>query len=306
MNTTQPLDGITVISLAGNLPGPLAAARLTALGAHVIKVEPPLGDALEAGVPAYYEELTAGQEIIMLDLKNPAEFGRMRELASKADLLLTAMRPKAAAALGLPELVDEFGLVHVEIVGFAADRADVPGHDLTYQAAHSTLVPGHMPTIPVADVLGGEHAALEALAGLRERDVRRSAGGVAGTEGSAGASREEVGAGSGADLGGEPRGGIVRRVVLDEAAAWAAGPARHGLTSPEGYLGGGTPFYRTYATQDGHVAVACLEPHFAKALATNLGADHDALEHAFAAESTAHWVAFAAEHDLPIEPIVRN
>ncbi|WP_166969732.1 CoA transferase [Brevibacterium atlanticum] len=299
MSSAQPLDGITVISLAGNLPGPLAAARLTALGAHVIKVESPSGDALEAGVPAYYAELTAGQEILTLDLKNPAEFARLRELAAEADILLTAMRPKAAAALGLPDLVEEYALVHVEIVGFAGDRADVPGHDLTYQAAHATLVPGHMPTIPVADVLGGEHAALEALAGLRERDVRQ---GGAGVGDGAGAGSAVVG---GTGDGSAP-GGIVRRVVLDEAAAWAAGPARHGLSSPGGHLGGGTPFYRTYATADGHVAVACLEPHFAKALAANLGADHETLERAFAGEPTAHWAAFATEHDLPIEAIVGN
>lgn len=108
MSRPQPLEGITVISLAGNLPGPLAAARLTALGAHVIKVEPPSGDALEAGVPAYYEELTAGQEILTIDLKDRAEFGRLHELAAEADILLTAMRPKAAAALGLP-----LSLIHI-------------------------------------------------------------------------------------------------------------------------------------------------------------------------------------------------
>ncbi|WP_181276347.1 CoA transferase [Brevibacterium oceani] len=309
MSTNQPLDGITVISLAGNLPGPLAAARLSALGAHVIKVEPPAGDALEAGVPAYYAELTAGQEILTLDLKDPAGIGRLGELAAEADILLTAMRPKAAVALGLPGLVDEYELVHVEIVGFAGDRADVPGHDLTYQAAHATLVPGHMPTIPVADVLGGEHAALEALAGLRERDVRRGVGaqvgaGRSGSTGSAGAGAGNASAGGAGD--GTARRGIVRRVVLDEAAGWAAGPARHGLSSPGGHLGGGTPFYRTYATADGHVAVACLEPHFAKALAAALGSDHETLERAFAAEPTAHWVAFAAEYDLPIEPIIER
>ncbi|WP_209373737.1 CoA transferase [Brevibacterium renqingii] len=276
MDDRQPLDGVTVISLAGNLPGPLAAARLTALGARVIKVEPPAGDALAAAVPAYYEELTAGQEILTIDLKDPAGRGRLSELAADADILLTAMRPKAAAALGVPELVEENALVHVEIVGFAGDRADVPGHDLTYQAAHATLVPESMPTVPVADVLGGEHAALEAVAGLRRKEQRGS---------------------------GET-GGIVRRVVLDEAAAWAAGPARHGLSSPGSHLGGGSPFYRTYATQDGHVAVACLEPHFAKSLAANLGSEHEALERAFAAEPTAHWTEFACTHDLPIEAVV--
>src|SRR5699024_12655190 len=82
---------------------------------------------------------------------------------------------------------------------------------------------------------------------------------------------------------------------------WAAGPARHGLSSPGSPLGGGSPFHRTCATAHGHIAVACVAPHFAKALAANLGSDHDPLERAFAAEPTARWVDFAAQHDLPIE-----
>lgn len=278
MHDREPLDGVTVITLAVNLPGPLAAARLKSMGARVIKVEPPQGDPLDAAAREYYEELSAGQEIVTIDLKDPAGRERLESLAAEADIVLTAMRPRAAAALGLPELVERHGLVHVEIVGFAGDRADVPGHDLTYQAAHSTLVPGTMPTVPIADVLGSENAVVAALAGLRQRGQRTGGTG----------------------------GGIVRLVVLDEAAAWAAGPARHGLSSPGSRLGGGSPFYRTYATADGHVAVACIEPHFARALATQLGSEHEELERAFAAQPTAHWTEFAAEHDLPIEAIAHQ
>lgn len=276
MSSAQPLSDVTVVTLAPNLPGPLAAARLTQQGARVIKVEPPAGDPMAHYLEAYYRELTAGQEILTIDLKSEEGSQRLRELAADADILLTSMRPKAAEALGLPQLVDDNKLVHVEIVGFGGDRADVPGHDLTYQAAHKTLVPGTMPTVPVADVLGGEHAAFEAVVGLREKES------------------------------GSHSGGVVKRVVLDEAAAWAAGPARFGLTSPGSYLGGGFPLYRTYATQDGHVAVACIEPHFAKALTQLVGSEHDELEAAFAEHPTAHWVEFAAEHDLPIEPVVTS
>ncbi|AMT92931.1 carnitine dehydratase [Brevibacterium linens] len=273
MQHREPLDGVTVITLAVNLPGPLAAARLKSMGASVIKVEPPVGDPLEVATTAYYGELTAGQDIRKVDLKSEGGPKELDALAAEADILLTAMRPRAAAALGLPELIERHELVHVEIVGFAGDRADVPGHDLTYQAAHATLVPGTMPTVPVADVLGGEHAALEALAGLRQK--------------------EQLGA----------VGGIVKRVVLDEAAAWAAGPARHGLSSPGSHLGGGSPFYNTYPTADGHIAVACIEPHFAKALAEHIGTEEAVLEATFAEKPTAHWVDFAAEHDLPIEAV---
>lgn len=291
MHDREPLDGVTVITLAVNLPGPLAAARLKSMGARVIKVEPPQGDPLDAAAREYYEELSAGQEIVTIDLKEPAGRERLESLAAEADIVLTAMRPRAAAAFGLPELVERHGLVHVEIVGFAGDRADVPGHDLTYQAAHSTLVPGTMPTVPIADVLGSENAVVAALAGLRQRELRQRELSAGGQEGG-----HAPGQG----------GGIVRLVVLDEAAAWAAGPARHGLSSPGSHLGGGSPFYRTYATADGHVAVACIEPHFARALATQLGSEHEELERAFAAQPTAHWTEFAAEHDLPIEAIAHQ
>ena len=90
----------------------------------------------------------------------------------------------------------------------------------------------------------------------------------------------------------------MKRVVLDEAAQWAAGPARHGLTGPGTRLGGAAPEYRTYATQDGHIAVACLEPHFAKSLAEQLGSEHEELEAVFASQPTSHWVEFAHTHDL--------
>lgn len=275
MNTNEPLAGVTVINLAINLPGPFAAARLSALGARVIKVEPPAGDPVAQVAPQYYEELSEGHEVLTINLKDEAGRRHLDELAADADILITAMRPRAAAALGVPELIERYGLVHVEIVGFAGERADVPGHDLTYQAAHGTLIAGSAPTVPVADILGGESAATAALAGLRQRE-----------SGDAGA-----------------RTGVVQRVVLDDAAAWAAGPARHGLTAPGGPLGGGSPFYRTYDTADGAIAVGCVEPAFAAALAQQVGSDHKTLEAAFAQKSTSEWMDLAQAHDLPFEPV---
>lgn len=275
MNDNAPLAGVTVINLAINLPGPFAAARLSALGARVIKVEPPSGDPVAQIAPKYYEELSEGHEVLTINLKDEAGARHLDELAAGADILITSMRPRAAAALGVPDLIERYGLVHVEIVGFSGERADVPGHDLTYQAAHGTLIAGSTPTVPVADIVGGERAATAALAGLRQRE-----------SGDAGA-----------------RTGIVRRVVLDDAAAWAAGPARHGLTSPGGPLGGGSPFYRTYDTADGAIAVGCVEPAFAAALAQHVGSDFDTLERAFAVKPTSEWMELAQTHDLPFEPV---
>src|ERR671910_278021 len=62
-----PLRGVRVLTLAVNLPGPVAASRLCAMGASVIKVEPPGGDPLALMCPGYYRDLSAGQEVARLD-----------------------------------------------------------------------------------------------------------------------------------------------------------------------------------------------------------------------------------------------
>ena len=77
-----PLTGIRVVSTAGNLPGPLAAARLHDLGAQVTKVEPPSGDPLRAVAPGAYDELVAGQEVVTLDLRDDAGRERLAALSS--------------------------------------------------------------------------------------------------------------------------------------------------------------------------------------------------------------------------------
>jgi alpha-methylacyl-CoA racemase len=67
-----------------------------------------------------------------------------------ADVLITSVRPSALRRLGLADAhVTYPGLSHVEIVGHDGDLEEVPGHDLTYQAAYGTLDPPSMPPAPV-------------------------------------------------------------------------------------------------------------------------------------------------------------
>ncbi|HET8616861.1 MAG TPA: CoA transferase [Actinomycetales bacterium] len=262
------LRGVQVVCLATNLPGPVAAARLVALGASVVKVEPPTGDPLGLAVPDWYRELVAGQEVLTLDLKDAAGRATLETRLETADVLLTAMRPSAASRLGLGESVAHHGLVLVEIVGYDGDRAEEAGHDLTYQAAQGTIVPPVMPLVPVVDLLGAERAVTAVLVGLRRRDAGESAPHV--------------------------------RVVLDDAATGASAALRHGLTGPGGALGGALPGYGIYATADGHVAVAALEPHFAQRLAGAVGSTREELTARFASEPSAHWEALARSLDIPI------
>jgi crotonobetainyl-CoA:carnitine CoA-transferase CaiB-like acyl-CoA transferase len=64
--------------------------------------------------------------------------------------------------------------------------------------------------------------------------------------------------------------GAAAQAPLAEAAAALSQPLREGLTRPGALLGGGFAAYNLYAARDGWVAVAALEPHFAKDLAEKL------------------------------------
>ena len=134
---TASLEGVRLVTLAQNVPGPAAATRLQSFGASVVKVEPPNGDPLASSNPAWYGALAARQEVVRLDLKSDAGRDRLDEHLAEADVLITSNRLAALARLGLgPE---ELGaryprLCYVAITGYPAPHEDAPGHDLTYLA----------------------------------------------------------------------------------------------------------------------------------------------------------------------------
>lgn len=270
----SPLTGVRVVTLAPNLPGPVAAHRLAGLGAGVVKVESPAGDPLAAAAPAYHRELAAGQEVVTLDLRTDAGRDRLGDLLADADLLLTSSRPRSLAALGLswPEVHRRFPrLCQVAVVGHAGADADRPGHDLTYQAEAGTLVPPQLPVLPVADLAGAERVVGDALALLLQ--TART---------------------------GE---GDYREVALAQVVADAAACVRHGLTGPGTVLGGGLPTYGIYRAAEGWVALAALEPHFTDRLAKETGVDPwdgDALSSLFAGRTARQWARWAAAVDVPL------
>ncbi len=268
----QALAGLRVVSLAVNLPGPVAARRLLALGAAVVKVEPPAGDPMARYHQGYYRALAAGQEVVTLDLKGEAGRGALAARLEAADLLLTAQRPSALARLGLGwEALHARHprLCQVAIVGFPAPRQEEAGHDLTYQAAAGLLQPPRLPSTLLADMAGGERAFGAALALLLARQ-RDGAGRLA-------------------------------EVALSEAVAALAEPHRLGLTTPGALLGGGAPGYALYRAQDGWVAVAALEPHFRERLEAGLGArDAAGLGRAFLGRTALAWQAWGVEQDVPV------
>lgn len=266
---TSALVGLTVVTVALNVPGPLAAASLRDDGAKVIKVEPPTGDPLAQMAPAWYAELHSGVEVRTLNLKEGTGQEEMQQLLAQADLFLSSSRPSALSRLGLgpQDLGDAYPrLCRVTIVGDTREP-EVPGHDLTYQVEAGLLDPKNpsMPRTLLADVLGSREAYAAALAMLvgRERGA---------TE------RERV-------------------VGLGDSARFATLPLRHGLTAPGGLLSGAQNTYALFRTADGWVAAAPLEAHFAARWHEWLGQD-TATE--LTKQPTAYWVAAAAARDLPL------
>jgi crotonobetainyl-CoA:carnitine CoA-transferase CaiB-like acyl-CoA transferase len=75
------------------------------------------------------------------------------------------------------------------------------------------------------------------------------------------------------------------------------------LTKPGGLLGGGYPLYGFYRADDGWIAIAALEPHFAARLLSELNlsqVDRAELEGIFLQRSAAAWESWATERDLPL------
>lgn len=273
----QPLQGFRVLSLALNLPGPLAAARLVQLGAVVVKVEPPEGDPLHHVRPEWYRALHEGIEVRALNLKEAAAHARLHELLGQTDLLLTAMRRSALARLGLswPELHARYPrLVQVAIVGYPPPHEDRPGHDLTYQAHFGLLIPPHLPRALLADMGGAEEAVQAALVLLLARE--------------------------------RGQGSHSLTLSLAGAASRFAVALRHGLTAPGHELGGGLPAYGLYETAEGWIALAALEAHFGQRLCQELGLtapERARLATIFRTRTARQWEEWAAERDLPIAAV---
>ena len=273
----RPLEGMRVVNIGVNIPAPVAASRLGELGAAVTKVEPPSGDALAMAAPEWFAALTEGQDVLILDLKQETGRAALLDLLASADLLLTSQRPAALKRMALDwePLHARFPrLCYAAVVGYAKPREDLPGHDLTFMAAHGLLRPPHMPLTLVADLAGVERMVGAALALLLARERSGGAG--------------------------------YAEVPLDDAAAAFALPLKHGLTKPGAPLGGGLPAYGIYATRDGYVAVAALEGHFFKGLSEALhvpASSREELAAAFETRTAAEWEAWAKERDLPIAAI---
>jgi alpha-methylacyl-CoA racemase len=171
------LSGTKVLDLSIWRPGPYATSLLVALGADVVKVEPPGGDPMRY-YEGLFEEINAGKRSIVLDLKDAPDRTRALELAREADVVVEGFRPGVMARLGFDDgalRATNPRIVYCSISGYGQEgaRAPLPGHDVNYQAWGGTLAPeggpGTMPRLPAADLASGVTAAFGICAALLGR-----------------------------------------------------------------------------------------------------------------------------------------
>jgi crotonobetainyl-CoA:carnitine CoA-transferase CaiB-like acyl-CoA transferase len=260
------------VSLAQNVPGPVAIARLVAAGARATKVEPPGGDPLRALSPSWHAELHRGVRVLEIDLKAERGFARFSRLLDKADVLLTSQRPAALTRLGIDREAIAGRFPHLRWLNVVGEltRPDVAGHDLTYQA-EAGLLGAEMPPTLLADLVGAERIVSEALLLIRRPPPAFASVGL--------------------------------RDALDTLVA----PRRHRVTTPGGVLGGGLPTYAVYAARTGHVAIGALEPHFQARLYGALGLpDRSPLAAIMRTRSAADWQRWARARDIPLVKVIRG
>ncbi len=180
-----PLEGLRIIELGHYIAAPFATRLLADLGAEVIKVEPPEGDPVRGwgsqvdGHAVWFSVHGRNKLSVTLDLKNPDDKAKLRQLVGRADALVENFRPGQLERYGLgPEALHAVNprLVIARISGYGQDGPyrDKPAFGAIGEAMgglrHLTANPGQSALPPprcgvsISDDLAGMYAAMGLVA----------------------------------------------------------------------------------------------------------------------------------------------
>ncbi len=178
-----PLAGVKVVELGTWMAAPSAGAVMADLGADVVKVESPKGDAargmirppqVPAGMPNLdysFQVDNRGKRSIAIAINQPQGADLVRKLVGDADIFVCNLLHHRQRRYGLDaEALLKLNpkLVHATLTGFGPDGPDTerPGYDVTVffgrgGVTHSMTEPGG--TAPHPRPAQGDHAAGMAL-----------------------------------------------------------------------------------------------------------------------------------------------
>ena len=254
-----PLNGYTVIELAGIGPAPMGGMMLADMGAEVIRIE------RKGAPPAMFDKDVSGRgkKSVEIDLKSPSGLETLLRMVENADVLIDPYRPGVCEKLGFgPDVCLERNpkLVFARMTGWGQEGplAHAAGHDMNYISITGALYAcgraGERPVPPlnlIGDMGGGGMLLVNGvLAALLEAS---SSG----------------------------RGQVVDVAMVDGAAQlmWMF----HGMQASgvwdetrreANMLDGGAHFYDTYECADGRfVSIGSIEPQFYALLIEKTGVD---------------------------------
>lgn len=319
MNTepNRLLSGIRVLELGSVIAGNFAGILLADMGAEVIKVEPPGGDAARnaqiaplRGESAIHLHMNRGKKSIAIDLKSEGGRAVFRDLVRVSDACMDNMRPGVMERLGidfahLRELNPSIVCVSVSGFGAHGPKRDAPAYDLVIQAMsghmHITGDPDGPPArvgTPLADIGGGMFACISVLAGL--------------------VGRGKAGAGTAVDVA--MYDSLVTLLGYDTLLYLNAGIDARRLGTAHAYM---VP-WQAFEVRDGYVVIAARENKFWQRLCAAIGlpdlvadprcaSNRDRVENrefvvgevgkALLHKTKAEWMAVFNAHDIPAAPV---
>ena len=316
-----------------SLLGPGAVTtHLADLGADVIKIETPQGDYIREmtwpivqGVSLLHLHVHRGKRSAVLDLRKPEAVAVFLDLVRGADVVAEAMRPGSLARRGLGyaqlcEVNPKVVFCNVSGYGMTGPYQDLPAHGIAFDTWAGLVNPAiddegfsHIPEHPSMGMHAGPlFGALGILAGvLRAR---------------------ATGAGCELEIGQSDAAAYMDWYRIESWKAYERPASEVTGNKADGYerRAPGTAGmkegvrYQIYASKDGHVLFMASEQAFWKNFCEALGrldlferwpgskfADHArgnrelqrVLREIFATRSSAEWIAFGIEKNVPLAPV---
>ncbi len=256
-----PLNGYTIIELAGIGPAPMAGMMLADQGAEIIRV-----DRFATEDPSPLECVSGrGKKSVVINLKDPAGVEALLRLVENADAIIDPFRPGVCEQLGIgPDacLARNPKLVCARMTGWGQDGplAKAAGHDLNYIAVTGALFANGegggrpMPPLNLVGDFGG--GAMLLVNGILAALLETASSG---------------------------EGQVVDVAMVDGTAQLMWMMHTFGALGQwdkdrreANLLDGGTHFYNTYECADGeYVAIGSIEPQFYALLKDKLGLDEE-------------------------------
>ena len=289
MSDEQPFAGVTVLELGQFVAVPWAGQVLADGGAHVIKIEPPEGEPsrhiapLAPGESRHFVIRNRGKHSLPLELKHLDAREILDALLARADVVLINMRPGLAAELGVE--YEQLAPRHPRIIvgsvtafGPRGPDAALAGMDMVVQARSGLMVTGGkmkdgLPTTgesPIADYMAAALLAFGVASALFRRE-RTGRGGRVDTSLLQSALALQNNLMIRVENVDGPRHADFRK-WLGEARSAGVPFVEQAERMPRNRpVAMAAVYYRTYATKDAALAVACGSPSLRRKFIVALG-----------------------------------